>query len=172
MYHRIIVSALLLLCACSKKTSDTDGSTGTKLTAGDLMRPTGNGRTWSVTTIRLTYNNAAGQVDSTITPVSDGYDKEVWFGDNRGVNGLNEVYFADSVLVNYMPVTGSWSLDQARQNISFQCIQGFCNPDRSSSWQVGGFSANAYGASFELTRTQSLPNSRSVHQYIRLFSEP
>ncbi|MBN8789757.1 MAG: hypothetical protein J0I84_21970 [Terrimonas sp.] len=117
--------------ALSCKKEKEEKRPATNVTEHDIM--SSNGKRWMVRIVTLTtYNTSGGTESEEDLDIEDNIG--VWFGDNGGVNGLNKIFSASELLLDYFPFAASWALNTATQKITITCSPGYCTSNKSSEW--------------------------------------
>ncbi len=142
---------------------------GTQVSALILM---GNqGKAWFSFDGQAEYSNTAtNKVDSTVKLKFDTTQDPpiTWFGDNKGVNGLNRVYYTAPPITQYIPQYGEWTLDVKLQRITFTCYRDCSvNNQLNGKWAITLYS-DRLGESMRLEKIEELPNNRKLRKTISL----
>jgi hypothetical protein len=169
-----ILAATAAFLSCSKSGSDDDNPTptpggGSNGTVTTLTLMASTGKRWALDVGTLTYYNAGGGTDSTVTLNGAATPCWIYFTDNNGVGGLHQNYDVQYPLTKALPGFGTWAVNQAAQKINFTCIAPYCN-GMDGDWQIVFYYKYHItdGESLKIERTLSLAAGRKVKQRLEL----
>lgn len=163
-----LLAATAAFLSCSKSDSDDNNPTpggGSNGTVTTLTLMASTGKRWALDVGTLTYYNAGGGTDSTVTLNGAATPCSIYFTDNNGVGGLHQNYDVPYPLTKALPGFGTWAVNQSAQKINFTCISPYCN-GMDGDWQIVHY-AIYYTTNSEwlkIERILSLTGGRKVKQ--------